>query len=958
MKHLKHLFTLLLLVLCSQAVKAYDFEVDGIYYNISMESIVEVTSGDTYYTGNVVIPSVVEYEGTSYSVVGIGSSAFNGCEELSSVQIPSSVKYVGAMAFYACGNLLEIHFSENVESLGENVLACCSNLERISVDDGNQYYKVVNEALLTADMTQLLVVPAANNNLGSVYVVPDGVTAIADYAFVYNKSVSRIEFPDGVLEIGDYAFGAIKSNEIYVSIPESIKRIGANVFLANFSSTIRVDISATTPPEVKAFDSCAPIVFYVPKGAKDAYDIAPWNNPHTIVEKVETFEEFEVAGFRYKNMGDNTCEVIGFVGEFSDMISIPSSVEYNSMSFIVTSIAANVFESNNALENIIIPASITYVSGEAFSGCEGLTILTMIGTNPPSAGENIDEICQSLSTVFVPAGTKEIYDATIWNVFDIMEMPEYGTVFDFDGLRYEVTGVLTCKVDNALEKTTEGTLRIPSVALFNGLSFEVTAIDNSAFMDSGITSVIIPNSVKSIGSNAFSHCPKLAEIVFPSSLEYIGDFAFMDCSSLTSLFIPSYVTYIGEAAFCECEGVSSIIVDVNNTAYDSREDCNAIIDTNSNVMVVGCKNSFIPNTVTRLGRCAFRGTKIKSLSIPNSVTHIGNGAFYMCQDLVSVSIPNSVISIDTQAFMDCSSLTSVMIPDNVSKIGLGAFANCYGLRTVIIPSSVKTLGMFTFSDCRNLASVIMLGTEPPAIETSSDIFYKCPNTLKVYVPLDCKDSYNVSPWCNYSLKESFNLTVTSAGYATLYLDYAVEIPEDVEVYIAKEVKADKLKMEKLEGILPANTGVIVKADAGMHALGLVGYDVPAVLKNLFYGTVANEMIDVPDNYKAYVLAMLDGEVGMYLAELTNGAFLNNANKAYLMLPSKRLDINDDNEVDTSAGGQLSSGYRFDFSDTTSVDDVIEQCGEINYGFYDLQGRKVENPARGVYIINGRKVFVK
>lgn len=206
-------------------------------------------------------------------------------------------------------------------------------------------------------------------------------------------------------------------------------------------------------------------------------------------------------------------------------------------------------------------------------------------------------------------------------------------------------------------------------------------------------------------------------------------------------------------------------------------------------------------------------------------------------------------------------------------------------------------------------------------------------------------------------KPFFDLTVTSAGYATLYLDKAVEIPTGVEVYIANAVDGEYLKMQHVENLVPANTGVIIKADAGKYIFQYIDYEVPAICNNLLNGTIVNEYINVPTGSKAYVLSIVDGEVGMYLTELNDGRFLNNANKAYLLLSSNGLNIYDDKVIDTSAGGQLSNGFRFDFSGITTVEDVRFESSDAK-ACYDLQGRKVDTPSKGLYIIDGRKVLVK
>ena len=276
-----------------------------------------------------------------------------------------------------------------------------------------------------------------------------------------------------------------------------------------------------------------------------------------------------------------------------------------------------------------------------------------------------------------------------------------------------------------------GNLIIPSSVTFNNVQYGVTIIAGYAFSGcTGLTSVIIPKSVTTIGEQAFQGCTGLTSVSIPEGVTTIGMFAFQGCTGLTSVIIPESVTTIELGAFYRCNSLFSIRVKDGNSKYDSRNNCNAIIETATNTIVIGCKNTIIPNTVTTIGRDAFgRCTGLTSVSIPEGVTTIGMDAFSGCTGLTSVIIPESVTTIGAEAFSGCTGLMSVIIPENVTTINSNTFYGCKGLTSVIIPKSVTeirdgafsgtgltsvsfpegvtTIGMWVFSNCKSLKSIVI-----------------------------------------------------------------------------------------------------------------------------------------------------------------------------------------------------------------------------------------------------------
>ena len=616
----------------------------------------------------------------SNKCTSIGEYAFYYCKSLTSVTIPNSVTSIGDNAFRGCSGLTSIEIPNSVTSIGSSAFRDCKSL--------------------TSPVYNAHVFAYMPISYSGTYTILDGIESIAGGAFSGCKSLTSVEIPNSVIcikggtfqnctglnsvtignsvtSIGNGAFFGC-SRLTSIEIPNSVTSIGNSAFEDCSGLT-----SVTIPNSVIsigqcAFEGCTSLTSVtIPNSVTSIY-----NNAFGLVPNIV---------YSGSNIGSpwGAKSVNGYVDAY-----FVYSDETKTTLLACSSAATG---------EIIIPTSVTNMGKWVFTGCIGISSVTLnsnaIASKTYTSSDNLNSAFSSVikEVVFgdsvtsigdsIFSGNKYLTSVTIPNSVTSIGRGAFRYCYDLHSVTLNSNAIVS-KTYISSDDNLKSIFGDQSKVLILGDS--VTSIGDWAFSECGISSVTIPNSVTSIGWAAFCRCSGLTSVTIPNSVTSIGDYAFGGCTDLTSIDIPNSVTCIN-GAFCDCSGLTSV-------------------------------------------------------TIPNSVTSI-NGAFSGCSGLTSVTIPNSVTSIGDYAFNECTGLTSIEIPNSVTCIGDWAFCGCSGLTSVTIPNSVTNIGAYAFAYCTGLSYVICKAITPPTCEI--DVFKNIPASIPLYVPSQSiYVYYNAKAWKN------------------------------------------------------------------------------------------------------------------------------------------------------------------------------------------------------------------
>ncbi len=520
-----------------------------------------------------------------------------------------------------------------------------------------------------------------------------------------------------------------------------------------------------------------------------------------------------------------------------------------------------------------------------------------------------------------------------------------------DGIYYNFSGDKAEVTSNG-SNSYSGSVVIPTSVSFGNNSYSVTDIGNEAFYDcSGLISITIPNSITRIGNKAFSGCSSLASVHIT------------DLSAWCRIIFQTYYTYDerSNADYSYYSYHHSNPLSYAHHLYLNGEEI---------------KDLVIPNDVTSISGGAFDGCNaLTSVTIPNSVTSIGGGAFYGCSRLSSVHItdlsawceiifqsflisetidhtdgPNKVypsynyssnpLSYAHKLYLNGVEITDLFIPAEVTSLDY-AFYGCSGLKSVTIPSSMTSIGDLAFYGCSSLTSVIVDIVTPLTIANFT--FTNRANATLI-VPAGCKEAYETAEyWEDFKkIVEKTEITIGSTGYATYCYEHDLDFSEvsGMKAYIASGFSPSKssLLLTRVTEV-PAGEGLYIVGEEGTYHIPFTETDM--IYSNLLIGvTTATTISPTDGSYTNFILA--NGVHGVAFYSLSEAGELA-AGKAYLQLPTASVP-----EV---------KAIRVIFDDDEdAIQSIVEESQTER--IYNLQGQQVNAPKNGLYIINGKKLFIK
>ena len=687
MKHppLPRLLVVLLLALTASAASAYDFKVDGIYYNKNSDGTsVSVTYRDSNYnsySGSVTIPSQVTYSGTTYSVTEIGRDAFYNCSGLTSVTIPNSVTSIGRYAFQSCDGLTSVTIPNSVTEIDWYAFESCTGLT--SVD------------------------------------IPNSVTSIGYQAFYNCIGLTSVTIPNSVTEIGGFAFadcsGLVKS-----AYPEHLSNPFTYYDSSNNKRTYGIAVAYPSDGIIEAdgaiYNAYKTKLYFVP------LTVTVFSIPNTVTS-IGSRAFYGCSGLKKAAYPDHLSNP--FESNVA-AIAYPSDGVIQDDGTIFSSDLTKLYYVPNNLLSIRIPKSVTSIGANAFAYCKGLKSV-VFGTGLNSIGRNAFADCSLVKAFWLantpPSGSSDV-SATVHYVandqYSFSNQKKYqflSSMFTVDGTVYVPVSPSerTCDVVDCTYSPDDKDITIAETVSNKGVSMTVVTVKPYSHIGNPyIESASISNN-GSICYSAFQNCTALQSAAV-SNVGVVEGYAFDGCTNLQELTL----TNEGEVFQYAFQNTGSI--------------ANLTIANKGNLGDYAFKDGKLQNVIVAnegyVGASAFSGcTALQTATISNQGS-VGNYAFSGCSSLQTADISNQG-SVGASAFSGCSSLATATLGEEVTGIGENAFYNCSALGEVVIPDAVTTIGASAFEGCAALENV-SIGKGVTSLPQR--VFYGCTSLPSLTIP--------------------------------------------------------------------------------------------------------------------------------------------------------------------------------------------------------------------------------
>lgn len=667
------------------------------FYSVKMKSleipstVKKIGDGAFFYcsaiTGDVVLPEgLTEISSELFrncsnitgvkipdSVTSIGDNAFYYCQKISSINIPNKVTTIGDGAFYSMKLITNVDIPESTTTIGKNAFNGCSALQSLTIS--NNLSSIGDSAFYYCSKLSSIKIKDKTYEEDRIYDL-SGITTIGISAFSSNSSVENIILSKELKKIPQYAFRNC-SKLSNIELPTSLESIDGSAFAGTILTSI------TIPASVKSIDSSM---------------VSGVTSLTEILVNEESSSYKSVDGVLYTKSGEL---VIYPEGKTSTELVIPDG----------TVKLTNTLSNKTKIAKVVIPASVKEIDGNIFTGCTSLESIEVAeGNENFKAVEGVLYDKSGETLLIYPAAKTD----TEYTILDGCTSLQNNS---FRGNN----NITTLNMPLSLETINSSAINYANKLVNINMNEKATKIADNAFKScSNLKNITYPNTIESIGDYAFNST-KITTLDIPQTVKSIGKNAFAGCSSITSeVVIPEGITTLNEYTFSGCSKIPSIKIPEGVTEFGANTfyNCSSL------------KEIEIPKGVTEIPNNTFRYCgSLASVKLPEGITTIGKEAFYACSSLSTINIPSTVTILKEDIFYNCYELDNVELPSNLQTMEEGVFYNCRKLTSIKIPKSVKVIGASMLRNCSKLSEVIIYSKDA---EFGKTVFGKNSTDLTVY----------------------------------------------------------------------------------------------------------------------------------------------------------------------------------------------------------------------------------